>query len=291
MIVYDYKIDVNDENAAAKLLRQVGRNKKVLEVGCSTGYMTKIMQQELGCEVTAIELNEAAAEIAKNYCKEIFIGDIEKFDLSALKDKYFDVIMFADVLEHLYSPTECLIKIERCLKDDGYLLASIPNITHLSVINEMCNNRFNYKDTGLLDKTHIRFFTKENINKMFNNSGFLITSMDRVIVIPQNTEFGTNFNEIPSEVKEFITKNNSEFQTYQFICRAYKQGVHAEFNRFSSLEGELKRLESIEVENKELIEKCNELTQQIIIKDKLIHDMQGTKNWRAAQMIKKILGR
>lgn len=235
MIKYDYSVDLNNESSATKLIRLLGMNKKVLEIGCSTGYMSKVMSEEYNAEVTGLEINSEAAQQAKPYCKNVIVGNIETLDINLLPENYYDVIIFADVLEHLYNPIDVLKRLSLFLKDDGYILASIPNINHFSIIMEMINNRFNYNTTGLLDSSHIRFFSLGNVLKMFANSGFQVTHLDRVIKTPDDTEFKTNMASIPKEVASYICQQNSESNTYQFICRAFKTGAHSDLSNIVEL--------------------------------------------------------
>lgn len=223
---YNFAIDLNIEYAHTKLIRLVGTHKKVLEYGCATGYMSKVLKEQFACEVTGIELNREAAEKAKEFCSQVIVGDVENLDLSGLLEpNSFDVIIFADVLEHLSEPWTVLEKVARFLKNNGYVLASIPNIAHASVIVELLNGKFDYKPLGLLDDTHLRFFTKESICRLFEKCGYVIGLIDRVTIPPQQTEFKTNMESIPGEVSDYMYRSNKEVETYQFIVKAFSAAV------------------------------------------------------------------
>lgn len=156
---YRYELDLDSDIAPAHVVRMVGKNKRVLEIGCASGSQTKPLSQQFGCDVTGIEINPEAAEEARPYCKRLLVGDIERMDLNAeLGDSRFDVITFGDVLEHLRDPKSILDKVRRFIDADGYVLISVPNIAHASVVFELMNGRFDYRSTGLLDDTHIHFF-------------------------------------------------------------------------------------------------------------------------------------
>lgn len=205
-----------------KLLALVGTNKNVLEVGCAMGYQTRSMLEIQNCKVSAIEIDEVAAEQARPYCDELFVGNIESMNLDfLLKDKKFNVVTFADVLEHLYSPTKVLNKIRPFIDEGGYIVASIPNITHCSVIYEMAHGQFKYRKLGLLDDTHIRFFSRQTIYQTFEEAGYLIVSFQRNTLNESETEFNTNLTtEEDHKFIEYIKQRNAEAQTYQFIIKA-----------------------------------------------------------------------
>lgn len=188
--------------------------------------MSKVLKEQFACEVTGIELNREAAEKAKEFCSQVIVGDLENLDLSdLLEPNSFDVIIFADVLEHLKEPWTVLEKGARFLKNNGYVLASIPNIAHASIIVELLNGKFDYKPLGLLDDTHLRFFTKESICRLFEKCGYVIGLIDRVTIPPQQTEFKTNMESIPGEVSDYMYRSSKEVETYQFIVKAFSAAV------------------------------------------------------------------
>ena len=163
----------------------IGSGKSVLEVGCASGVQTRLFKERLGCKVTGIELDASAAEDARPFCEKLIIGNIETLEISkSLSSERFDTVVFADVLEHLYTPANALEKVRPFIKSGGDLIASVPNITHASICWEIAHGRFNYRKYGLLDNTHIRFFTKRTLSELFEAAGYRILSLDRVIKLP-----------------------------------------------------------------------------------------------------------
>jgi MoaA/NifB/PqqE/SkfB family radical SAM enzyme/2-polyprenyl-3-methyl-5-hydroxy-6-metoxy-1,4-benzoquinol methylase len=204
-----------------KILKYVGKGKKVLEFGCSTGYVTRLLKEELNCQVTAIEIYPDAAEHASKYCERLIIGDADYIDYKqCFGNEKFDVIIFGDVLEHLKYPDKVLVGINDFIADSGYILASIPNIAHFSIIVELFNGRFDYKEYGLLDRTHLRFFTRESIYNLFESSGYMVGIVDTVDRSPRETEFKTNLQYFPSDLLNYIYSHNRDAETYQFIIKA-----------------------------------------------------------------------
>lgn len=221
---YLYELDLSVNNASARVARLVGKGKSVLEVGCASGSQSKFLKEVLGCVVTGIEIDPEAAEDAKQYCDRVIVGDIESMSLEeSIGSQSFDVVIFVDVLEHLRDPAEALRKVKPYIAVEGYLLASIPNIVHASVIFEMIRGNFDYRDIGLLDDTHIKFFTKKSILQNFEAAGYIVADLNRVIYSPSETEFST----APASAEEraileYILANNPESKTYQFIIKAFK---------------------------------------------------------------------
>jgi glycosyltransferase involved in cell wall biosynthesis len=149
------------------------RPAEVLEVGTATGYLTSEMVK-LGSTVTGIEQDPGMAELARQYCREMFVGDVEKIDLSGLGR--YDAIIFGDVLEHLHHPGAVLEKLSCLLKPGGKILLSLPNIANIWVRIGLLIGRFNYTRVGILDETHLRFFTLKTAKQLAADSGLDVIS-------------------------------------------------------------------------------------------------------------------
>lgn len=148
----------------------------VLEVGCGLGAtLARIQFQYPLSHVYGIELVPQVAQIGSR-ALNIAQGDIEKdpFPFAEIK---FDYIILADVLEHLHEPEQIIIRLGRYLKDGGAFLCSIPNLMNLSVIYPLLQGKFEYVEAGILDRTHLRFFTLESIYRLFSRCGFHIESL------------------------------------------------------------------------------------------------------------------
>jgi len=219
---YIYEIPDNENHPAKKVIKWIKNNSKVLEIGCASGIQSRILKENLGCRVTGLEIDPSAAVDAKPYCEDVIIGSIEEIDLSlALKNENFDAILFVDVLEHLIDPLATLKKILPFLNENGVVIASIPNISHSAICWELAHGRFDYQKYGLLDNTHIRFFTKKNIIKLFEDAGYHIILWDRVIRTPEETEFNVHCSSAKDEsFFDWINDLNPESNTYQFIVKA-----------------------------------------------------------------------
>jgi len=146
---------------------------KILEVGCGEGEFCHLLNRS-DREIWGVEINAEAAQKAINNCSRVLVGDINKI-YDQLPKNYFDAIIFNDVLEHVYSPWDTIQLIKSMLSPSGVVITSIPNFRYISnLITEiLIEGEFRYKtEGGILDDTHIRFFTAKSIKRMFQEQGF-----------------------------------------------------------------------------------------------------------------------
>lgn len=147
----------------------------LLEIGCSCGATLLAAKQRYPeINLYGIELDEAPAQIASHFA-HVIQADIEKY--LDYPDNFFSCILIGDVLEHLHNPWQVLKNLKRILKKGGRLVVSIPNVMHISVISSLLKGNWTYQDAGILDRTHLRFFTKKEIIRMFSDAGYTITRM------------------------------------------------------------------------------------------------------------------
>jgi SAM-dependent methyltransferase len=213
-------IDMENKNNSQSLIVELtGRNKRILEIGTSSGYQSKLLK-EWENSIIGIELDKEAGEIAKQFCNLMIIGDIENIDLdSYLELSSIDVIIFGDVLEHLKDPEHILEIVKKYLKKDGYLVISLPNVCHGDVLLNLLNGDFKYTSMGLLDATHLRFFGLKNIINLFKKCGYSIADLHTVIIPMGNTELKIESDKIPLGLFNFI-KSLPNSNVYQFIFKA-----------------------------------------------------------------------
>ena len=139
---------------------------RILDVGCASGYLGKVLRG-LGHHVTGIETNAAAAQEARSYYDVFHVADIEIFSFPYHQE--FDYIVFADVLEHLRDPAAVLRRCLPALKDSGKLIISLPNVANWIVRLSLLFGHFDPADRGILDKTHLHFFTLRTLKKMLTD--------------------------------------------------------------------------------------------------------------------------
>lgn len=218
-------IDLNNKNDSHSLIIElIGKDKRVLEVGTSTGYVTKILK-ELNNVVMGVETDEDAAEVAKQYCESMIVGDVEELDLDRyIEPASIDVILLADVLEHLRWPCHILDKVKKYIKPNGYLVVSLPNVSHGDVLLNLLNGDFRYTPRGLLDETHLRFFGRRNIVDVFNSHGYDIKDICTTRVPIGATELKLDSNRIPLELLKFI-RALPDSDVYQFVFKAVPSAI------------------------------------------------------------------
>src|ERR1044071_667129 len=154
------------------------QGKRILDVGCAAGELGHALKLAGALEVVGIERTASAARLAKTRLDQVIVSDVESLDLP-LDDAGFDRIIFADILEHTIDPWSVLASYGRYLKSDGLIIASIPNIRFYAVIARLIFNRWGYSESGILDSTHLRFFTLPTIKEMFERAGYQIERVGR----------------------------------------------------------------------------------------------------------------
>ena len=203
---------------------RVKKNSKfILDVGCGSGVMGYSLKSQLAAEVWGIEIVESAGLEAIEKLDNVFIGPVEEC-YEKLPNSYFDTMIFADVLEHLVDPYSLLKNIVGKLKDDGEIVASIPNINYWGVILSLLMGDFRYSDQGILDRTHLRFFTRSSIYEMFADSGLHIIEINAVhgdaAPIPDS------FLNACSEMKIDVERLRLESSCFQYVVVAVKKELY-----------------------------------------------------------------
>ncbi len=192
--------------AHEKVLVFVGSGKKVLEIGCATGYLSAKMKEN-GCSVIAVESQREAAEEAKRNGINVIVGDGEELEGLGLEKNSFDVMLFADVLEHMKRPEEALRTVRELLKPGGYVVVSIPNIAYWTQRLKHLMGNWDYTKTGIMDETHLRFYTLKTARELLEKAGYRIIEMDYTPWKP---------------ALYFLTKIWPSLLAYQFIFKAGK---------------------------------------------------------------------
>lgn len=177
----DSSFDPENSNTSwYKVFHSIDRDTKVLDIGCSSGNFGKELINRRNCIVDGIEINTSDAKEARKNLRTVYELNIETDDLGVIKDRY-DTIYFGDVIEHLVDPVEALKKVKSLLKKDGNIVFSIPNMAFIGVRLDLLDGNFDYTETGLLDKTHLHFYTKKEIERVFAEAGFVINQFDYVM--------------------------------------------------------------------------------------------------------------
>ena len=222
---YEYDVDVESNTAPANVVRMVGHNKSVLEIGCGPGSITKILAEQSGCKIIGLELDPDAIEKVTPYCVKVMQADLNSNEWPKLLDnsKKFDVVVAADVLEHLYDPWASLQRMVPLIKPDGYIVISLPHVGHAAIMSCLFNGDFEYRNWGLLDRTHIRFFCLKNIEDLFAQANLKIIEVAYVTKPPEETEFAAAWGKLSSSVKNAL-KSSPHADIYQVVVKALPIG-------------------------------------------------------------------
>jgi 2-polyprenyl-3-methyl-5-hydroxy-6-metoxy-1,4-benzoquinol methylase/Flp pilus assembly protein TadD len=145
----------------------------ILDVGCAAGETGKLLKELGFARVVGIERDEENAARARELLDEVIVGDVEQMEIPFERGS-FDCIIFADVLEHLIEPGDVLRRFRDYLSPQGVVIASIPNVRNFLVIHNLVEGYWRYTDEGILDRTHLRFFTITEIEAMFDDAGYEI---------------------------------------------------------------------------------------------------------------------
>lgn len=218
---YEYAVDLNAQTAPAYVVHLVGSSKRVLEVGCGPGSITKLMAEHGHCRVTALELDPEAITKVAPYCEAIMQADLNSSEWPCLLDgvEAFDVVVAADVLEHLYDPWTTLRQMIPLINSHGYLVISLPHVGHAAVVSCLINGNFEYRDWGLLDRTHIRFFGLKNIEELFAQADLKIIEVKYVVKPPEETEFAASWSRLSATVQDAL-KSSDHADVYQVVVKA-----------------------------------------------------------------------
>ncbi|CAM3951094.1 class I SAM-dependent methyltransferase [Smaragdicoccus niigatensis] len=207
-------------NSHAFALQMIGWSKRVLELGAACGDMTQALKNQ-SCEVTVIEYDEQNRAELEGIADRTIIGDLnDPATLDAL-DGPFDAVLAGDVLEHLLEPGRVLKQVSRLLAPGGRIVVSLPNVAHHDVRLALLEGRWDYAPLGLLDSTHIRFFTRKTIRQLVASAGLMIVDMRTVKVPPFGSEIGAKAGLVPDSVLEQI-RTDPDHDTYQFVFTAVR---------------------------------------------------------------------
>lgn len=173
MKYYENKPQGYYDNVREEMLKYLPDTaKKILDVGCGNGAFASIVKQKNDAEVWGIELMEEEAKAAVEVLDKVFVGGCEKY-IDDLPEYYFDVIYFNDVLEHLADPYSVLDTLKSKLAPNGVIISSLPNVRFYRTFSKVVFLKdWKYDEFGIMDKTHLRFFTGKSIRRMYEELGY-----------------------------------------------------------------------------------------------------------------------
>lgn len=262
-------------NKAADLIKDTS---SVLDVGCSTGDFGRALSIYKKCVVDGVEPDSGDSKLAQKVLHQVFNGTVEEAFSGKLKEIKYDHIVFLDVIEHLVDPVSVLSGLKPHLAPGGSIIFSIPNMAHLSTRLMLLDGTFDYGNTGLLDKTHLHFYTQQEVQRVFSEAGYEVEVWDyteatypKELITKELARYGLTANK--KALAMFQDKNASIFQ---FVGRAVIKKPKSAIERVEyspDPQGQISRhYEGILREAKNEIDKSQ---QEIDYCNNVIRELQG----------------
>ena len=222
---YEYTVDLEGDTAPARIVRLIGREKKVLEIGAGPGSITRILRDHGGCQVTGIEVDPKAIKKLAMCCDRVYQVDLNDAAWAEhmRSEGQFDVVLAADVLEHLYNPLGVLTAMKGLVYARGCIVVSLQHVGLSAIVACLLAENFEYRDWGLLDRTHIRFFGMKNMQALFDQAGLKIIHAEFVLRPPETTEFAEQWAQMDESVRVAVATNPFG-EVYQVVIQAVSKG-------------------------------------------------------------------
>ena len=309
-MIHDFKMVDAEENSPWRYVcDNVSKNQRVLDVGCATGYLGELLKKNFDVDIVGVDNQDYHLEKASEL--NVY-SDLVKLDLNSFENEldeytaYFDRIILCDVLEHLNNPMEVLTKLSRFLKHDGKFLINIPNISHSSIKYNLLMNNFNYTSMGLLDSTHIHFFTLGSIINELSRNKFFIDKIDYIILGPgQFDDQNVDYVNYPPQIIDYI-ENDSESSVYQIFIvfkktdlaldsllkhnMAFKEDLKAEKEKYAPKNSNPKTLNDMIQKNelviKDLKRNLQRKNKSIKSKNRVIRQMKNSRSWKITKPVR-----
>ena len=188
----------------------------ILEVGCATGTTGGHLKDRYGCRVTGIEIDPAMALVAEQRLDRVIVANLNRAFIDELVGAMrFDLILLGDVLEHLVDPWNAMVRARRLLAKDGRIITSVPNVIHLSTLASLVFlRRWPYRDRGIHDRTHLRFFTRKNLLELYALAGLSVERERRNL---RFIDAPATLLNLPARLFDFPSFRS--YLTYQYLDR------------------------------------------------------------------------
>ena len=224
--VYRREIDMAQRSSLSVLAGLVAGGSRVLDLGTGSGSLGRLLQQR-GCRVDGVTLSAAERETAQDGYERLELLDLEqpgwerRFEPGA-----YDYVICADVLEHLREPERVLQACRGLLRADGWLLASVPNVAYAGMVLELMHGDWKYGPEGLLDRTHLRFYTRRSFERLLDAEGWQVERVEPIDLTWYYTEFWTPFDRLPPAVARYLLAQ-PDASAYQLVFAARRADAEA----------------------------------------------------------------
>jgi len=221
--IYQVSLDPENENDARIIAsKYIPSNSIVLDVGSACGDFGAFLHRNKNCEMHGMEFSSESIAVAKETGAYSTINrvDLNSFESAAFENywKSFDVIVLLDVLEHVAQPNKAFYALKTFLREGGFFVISLPNVAFGDVKLQLLNDDFSYTETGILDETHLKFFTFKSIADFFSRQGVRILDCSVVVADVAGAH------RVPSRVRSYVLKDPHSF-VYQYVMKAEPSGL------------------------------------------------------------------
>jgi methionine biosynthesis protein MetW len=206
---YDGNHDLDPLEVSGIIANLVPRGARVLDVGCGTGALSVQLRDARDATVVGVEPDASRAERARERGIDTVTGVLSESLEASLG--VFDVAVYADVLEHLVDPLAELVKVRPFLNASGIVVISVPNVAHWSVRVDLLRGRFRYAEVGIMDATHLRWFTEETLRQLLDQAGVDVVSIERTAGVTLPCYWQTPTKYMPSRVRDVIVRRASRW--------------------------------------------------------------------------------
>lgn len=216
--IYQRAIDGSSNDSLSLITEMVSVGDVVLDLGMGTGALGKFLREEKSVVADGVTFNPGEEAIAAQWYRKTAVLDLDNADLTAFfQPGSYDCIVCADVLEHLKNPHRVLEVCRLLLKPGGRILVSVPNAGYCGLIAELLQGDFRYRTEGLLDTTHLRFFTRRSLSRFFKGCELEIVKLALTQRTLSESEFRVPFDNFPPGVANYLLAMPDAL-TYQFVC-------------------------------------------------------------------------
>lgn len=224
MHVYARRIRQDEQTSLSVIAEIIDANQTILDLGMGSGALGRHLKAEKNVLVDGVTLNPEEAKLASDCYRRVVVADLDKVDLNAvLESATYDWIVCADVLEHLKFPERLLAQCEGRLNPGGHLITSIPNVAYCGLLAELMQGDFRYREEGLLDATHLRFFTRQSLHRWFKEQRWHLATVQTIEKSLGDSEFKVAFDALPPAVARYL-QALPDALSYQFISIATPPG-------------------------------------------------------------------
>ena len=221
--VYERTIDLSERTSLSVIASQIPPNARILDLGCGSGAIGQYLAQSGPVTIDGLTISEDEAQLARAVYRRVEVANLDDCDLVALFGMgQYDVIVCADVLEHVRGSERVLAQCSMLLSPGGKALLSIPNASYSGLIAELMAGEFRYRKEGLLDETHVRFFTRQTLLRFLHAGGWAVDRFETIDRALPESEFQVAFDAMPPSVARYLLAL-PDAQSYQFIVSTHPQ--------------------------------------------------------------------